>query len=58
VYEEYGEDQIQKPEVKQRVKRDYMKRDGREEERDGKQIKKLPRKVVYLERQVSRIVGV
>jgi hypothetical protein len=36
------------------VKRDYMKRDGR----DGKQIKKLPRKEVYFKRQVGRIVDV
>lgn len=42
MYEAYVEDNIQKPEVRQRVKRDYMKRDG-EEERDGKKIKNLPR---------------
>ena len=34
MYEAYGEDKIQKAEVRQRVNRDYMKRDGGEEERD------------------------
>jgi len=56
VYEAYGEDQIRKPEVRQRMKRGYMKRAGREEERGRKQSKKLPRKVVYFKRQAIRIV--
>jgi hypothetical protein len=53
VCEACGEDQIQKSEVRQRVKRDYMKPNGgeeareRERERDGKQSKKMLRKVVY-----------
>lgn len=58
VYEAYGEDKIQKAEVRQRVNRDYMKRDGGEEERDWKRIKKLPRKVIFFKRQISRIVDV
>jgi len=33
VYEAYGENQIQKPEERQRMKRDHMKCDGGEEER-------------------------
>jgi len=53
VYEAYGIDQIQKPEVRQRVKSDYMKRVGGEEERDGKQSKRLPRKIVYFKRHKS-----
>jgi len=48
----------QKPEVRQRVKRGYMKSDLEEEGRDGKQFKKLPRKVVYFKRQASCIVDV
>jgi hypothetical protein len=58
VYEAYGIDQIQKPEVRQRVKSDYMKRVGGEEERDGKQSKRLPRKMVYFKRHKSRTVDV
>lgn len=58
MYEVYGEDQVQKQEVSQRVERGYMKRDVGEEERDGKQSKKLPRKVVYFKRQASSVVDV
>jgi hypothetical protein len=39
VYEAYGEDQIQKTEVRQRAIRDYMKRDGRLEGRDRKKLR-------------------
>jgi len=40
------------------VKRVYVKCDVGEEERDGKQNKKLPRKIVYFKRQASHIVDV
>jgi hypothetical protein len=49
----YGEDQIQKTEVGQRVKSDYTKRAGGEEERDGKQSKRMPRKIVYFKRHIK-----